>query len=44
LVEEKLREKLDPAYKLRDIHEIEILETISMSETERRERKRKKKA
>jgi pantetheine-phosphate adenylyltransferase len=43
LVEEKLREKLDPADKLRDVHEIEILEAISVSE-ERRERKRKKKA
>jgi pantetheine-phosphate adenylyltransferase len=44
LVEEKLREKLDPAYKLRDVREIEILETVSLSEPERRERKRKKKA
>ena len=41
LVEEKLRERLDPAYKLRNVHE---LEPTGGSEVERRERKRKKKA
>jgi pantetheine-phosphate adenylyltransferase len=44
VVEEKVREKLDPAYKLRNVREIEILESSGGSELERRERKRKKKA
>jgi pantetheine-phosphate adenylyltransferase len=44
IVEEKLREKLDPAYKLRDVRMMEILESSGGSELDRRERKRKKKA
>jgi pantetheine-phosphate adenylyltransferase len=45
LVEEKLREKLDPAYKLRDVRVFEFMEPVIGSESERpRERKRKKKA
>jgi pantetheine-phosphate adenylyltransferase len=44
IVEEKLREKLDPAYKLRDVRRLEFAEPIGGSELDRRERKRKKKA
>jgi pantetheine-phosphate adenylyltransferase len=44
VVEEKVREKLDPAYKLRNVREIEVVESPGGSELERRERKRKKKA
>jgi pantetheine-phosphate adenylyltransferase len=44
IVEEKLREKLDPAYKLRDVRSVEFAEPIGGSELDRRERKRKKKA
>jgi pantetheine-phosphate adenylyltransferase len=44
IVEEKLREKLDPAYKLRNVRALEFAEPIGGSELDRRERKRKKKA
>jgi pantetheine-phosphate adenylyltransferase len=44
LVDEKLREKIDPAYKLRDVRRLEFMEPAGGSELERRERKRKKKA
>jgi pantetheine-phosphate adenylyltransferase len=44
IVEEKLREKLDPAYKLRDARMREVLESTSGSELDRRERRRKRKA
>ena len=44
LVVEKLREKIDPAYKLRDVRMMELFEPAGGSELERRERKRKKKA
>ncbi len=44
IVEEKLREKLDPAYKLRNVRSVEFAEPIGGSELDRRERKRKKKA
>ena len=44
VVEQKLREKLDPAYKLRDVRMMEMLEPPGGSELERRERKRKRKA
>lgn len=44
VVEEKLREKLDLAYKLRDVRSVEFAEAIGGSELDRRERKRKKKA
>ncbi|MFY9912353.1 MAG: pantetheine-phosphate adenylyltransferase [Candidatus Sulfotelmatobacter sp.] len=44
LVDEKLREKIDPAYKLRDVRRMNILEPVGGSELDRRERKRKKKA
>jgi pantetheine-phosphate adenylyltransferase len=44
VVEEKVREKLDPAYKLRNVREMEIHEPPGGSELDRRERKRKKKA
>jgi pantetheine-phosphate adenylyltransferase len=44
VVEEKVREKLDPAYKLRNVREMEIVESRGGSELERRERKRKRKA
>jgi pantetheine-phosphate adenylyltransferase len=44
VVEEKVREKLDPAYKLRNVREMEIVESSSSGALERRERKRKKKA
>jgi pantetheine-phosphate adenylyltransferase len=44
VVEDKLREKLDPAYKLRDVGSVEFLEPSGGSELDRRERKRKKKA
>ena len=44
LVDEKLREKIDPAYKLRDVRRMEILEPVGGSELARRERKRKRKA
>jgi len=41
VVEQKLREKLDPAYKLRDARLIEIL---GKRDLDKREKKRKKKA
>jgi pantetheine-phosphate adenylyltransferase len=44
VVEQKLREKLDPAYKLRDVRMMEMLESPGGSEVERRQRKRKRKA
>ncbi len=44
IVEENLREKLDPAYKLRNVRSVEFAEPIGGSELDRRERKRKKKA
>ncbi len=44
IVEQKLREKLDPAYKLRNVRSVEFAEPIGGSELDRRERKRKKKA
>jgi pantetheine-phosphate adenylyltransferase len=44
VVEQKLREKLDPAYKLRDVRMMEVHEPLGGSELDRRERKRKKKA
>lgn len=44
VVEHKLREKLDPAYKLRDVRMMEMLESPGGSELGRRERKRKRKA
>jgi pantetheine-phosphate adenylyltransferase len=44
LVDEKLREKIDPAYKLRDVRMLEFMEPSGGSESDRRERKRKKKA
>lgn len=44
VVEQKLREKLDPAYKLRDVRMMEAPEPLGGSELDRRERKRKKKA
>jgi pantetheine-phosphate adenylyltransferase len=44
VVERKLREKLDPAYKLRDVRIMEMMESPGGSEVHRRERKRKKKA
>jgi pantetheine-phosphate adenylyltransferase len=44
VVEEKVREKLDPAYKLRNVREMEVVESSGGSELDRRERKRKKKA
>ncbi len=44
VVEEKVREKLDPAYKLGNVREIDMVESSSASQLERRERKRKKKA
>jgi pantetheine-phosphate adenylyltransferase len=44
LVEERLREKLDPAYKLREVPTLEFTEPVKESQSERRERKRKKKA
>ena len=44
VVEQKLREKLDPAYKLRDVRMMEMLESPGGSELDRRERKRKRKA
>jgi pantetheine-phosphate adenylyltransferase len=44
VVEQKLREKLDPAYKLRDVRMMEVHEPHGGSELDRRERKRKKKA
>ena len=44
VVEQKLREKLDPAYKLRDVRMMEMLESRGGSELDRRDRKRKKKA
>ncbi|MFY9742836.1 MAG: pantetheine-phosphate adenylyltransferase [Candidatus Sulfotelmatobacter sp.] len=44
VVEQKLREKLDPAYKLRGVRRLEIAEPVGGSELDRRERKRKKKA
>jgi pantetheine-phosphate adenylyltransferase len=44
LVDEKLREKIDPAYKLRDVRMLEFMEPSGGSESDRRERKKKKKA
>jgi pantetheine-phosphate adenylyltransferase len=44
VVEQKLRAKLDPAYKLRDVRMMEMLESRGGSELDRRERKRKRKA
>jgi pantetheine-phosphate adenylyltransferase len=44
LVDEKLREKIDPAYKLRDVRMMELMEPSGGGELDRRERKRKKKA
>lgn len=44
IVEEKLREKLDPAYKLRDARMRAVLESSGGSELDRRERRRKRKA
>jgi len=45
VVEEKLREKLDPAYKLRDVRIMEMTESHGGSELDRRDRKmRKRKA
>ena len=44
VVERKLREKLDPAYKLRDVRIMEMVESPGGSEVHRRGRKRKKKA
>jgi len=44
VVEEKLREKLDPAYKLRDARMLEFMEPGTGISPERKERKRKKKA
>ena len=44
IVEEKLRDKLDPAYKLRDERMIEVLESSGGSESDRKERRRKRKA
>ncbi|MFZ0585363.1 MAG: hypothetical protein WBC30_04130, partial [Candidatus Sulfotelmatobacter sp.] len=41
VVEQKLREKLDPAYKLRDARLIEVL---GKRDLDKREKKRKKKA
>jgi hypothetical protein len=41
VVEQKLREKLDPAYKLRDARLIEVL---GKKDLDNREKKRKKKA
>jgi pantetheine-phosphate adenylyltransferase len=41
IVEQKLREKLDPAYKLRDARQIEVM---GRRDLDRREKKRKRKA
>jgi hypothetical protein len=41
VVDRKLREKLDPAYKLRDARQIEVL---SKKDLDKREKKRKKRA
>jgi pantetheine-phosphate adenylyltransferase len=51
VVEQKLREKLDPAYKLRDVRMLEVLSRKNLGRTDldrtnmdRKEKKRKKKA
>jgi pantetheine-phosphate adenylyltransferase len=44
VVEEKLREKLDPAYKLRDERIMEMAESSGKPIQDRKERKRRKKA
>lgn len=44
IVEQKLREKLDPAYKLRDVQRMDLTEPRASDEGERRERKRRRKA
>jgi pantetheine-phosphate adenylyltransferase len=44
VVEQKVREKLDPAYKLRDIAIMEVTENSAEAERIRRDRKRRKKA
>lgn len=43
-VEQKLRERIDPAYKLRDLHAMDLPEASLPEEGERRERKRRRKA
>jgi pantetheine-phosphate adenylyltransferase len=44
VVEQKVREKLDPAYKLRDVAIMEVTENSTEAERIRRERKRRRKA
>jgi hypothetical protein len=41
VVEQKLREKLDPAYKLRDARMIEVLDRKEFDRQERKKRKKK---
>jgi pantetheine-phosphate adenylyltransferase len=44
VVEQKVREKLDPAYKLRDVAIMEVTENSTEAKRIRRERKRRRKA
>jgi len=41
VVEQKLREKLDPAYKLRDVRMLEVLDRKEFDRQERKKRKKK---